>query len=339
MYNTNPYDQSLATRLRDWFAQLIHNLTRSDEPNNQRKYSDSEYAQLTHSRRVIVEAYETERRRIERDLHDGTQQSLVAASLSIGEAIDVLQDYHNKIQAANHMHTAHEQAPMQSATRTTAQPHAQSSMQPVTQVSAQQPATQYTSSTSQPLAHNALARNMQDLVMLADLLTQAQQQIERSLHSLRQTVHEIHPQVLEDLGLITALKEAFRNYDPPIEMHCPLQLPNMPEGVLATAYFFTLEVVNNAKKYCHNAEICVLISMNEELTISVSDTGPGGAHIRHGGGLEGIRERLETIDGSLRISSPPGGPTIIACSIPLMIYRGEPSYAVHVSSNSNSQQP
>lgn len=43
-------------------------------------------AALTASRRVIVDAYEVERRRIERDLHDGTQQYLVAAAMKLGEA-------------------------------------------------------------------------------------------------------------------------------------------------------------------------------------------------------------------------------------------------------------
>lgn len=43
-------------------------------------------AELTASRRAIAEAYEVERRRIERDLHDGTQQYLVAALMRLGEA-------------------------------------------------------------------------------------------------------------------------------------------------------------------------------------------------------------------------------------------------------------
>ncbi|WP_232547594.1 sensor histidine kinase [Propioniciclava soli] len=41
---------------------------------------------LTDSRRAIVDAYELERARIERDLHDGAQQYLVAASMKVGEA-------------------------------------------------------------------------------------------------------------------------------------------------------------------------------------------------------------------------------------------------------------
>lgn len=41
---------------------------------------------LTRSRREIVQAFEIERRRIERDLHDGAQQHVVAASIQVGEA-------------------------------------------------------------------------------------------------------------------------------------------------------------------------------------------------------------------------------------------------------------
>jgi signal transduction histidine kinase len=46
--------------------------------------------QLTASRRTIVEAFEIERARIERDLHDGAQQYIVAASMKVGEALMML---------------------------------------------------------------------------------------------------------------------------------------------------------------------------------------------------------------------------------------------------------
>ena len=48
--------------------------------------SAEEIVQLHRSRREIVDAFEIERRRIERDLHDGAQQYLVAASMKVGEA-------------------------------------------------------------------------------------------------------------------------------------------------------------------------------------------------------------------------------------------------------------
>lgn len=48
--------------------------------------SRARIAELVASRRAIVEAYEVERRRIERDLHDGAQQYLVSALMKLGEA-------------------------------------------------------------------------------------------------------------------------------------------------------------------------------------------------------------------------------------------------------------
>lgn len=57
---------------------------RKVEPAGEQRAREIE--ELTRSRRVIVEAYEVERRRIERDLHDGTQQYLVAAAMKLGEA-------------------------------------------------------------------------------------------------------------------------------------------------------------------------------------------------------------------------------------------------------------
>ena len=64
--------------------------------------------QLTVSRRRIAEAYEVERLRIERDLHDGAQQYCVAAAMKLGEARldiasqlldDAARDLHNGLDA------------------------------------------------------------------------------------------------------------------------------------------------------------------------------------------------------------------------------------------------
>lgn len=59
---------------------------RRDERLSNEEKASRRIAELTASRRVIVDAYEVERRRIERDLHDGTQQHLVAALMKLGEA-------------------------------------------------------------------------------------------------------------------------------------------------------------------------------------------------------------------------------------------------------------
>jgi signal transduction histidine kinase len=50
--------------------------------------------------------------------------------------------------------------------------------------------------------------------------------------------------------------------------------------------------------------------------VRVSDDGDGGARARDGGGLAGLAERLRTVDGTMTISSPRGGPTVVTVEMP-----------------------
>lgn len=217
----------------------------------------SEIERLTASRRAIVEAYEVERQRIERDLHDGTQQYLVAASMALGEA----------------------------------------ELSPVIEKDPQ----------------------------LRGLLAQAHAHLDRAMESLRATVRGIHPQVLLDHGLVAALEDVVRHGTQRVWLRCPHRLPTLPEGVLACAYFFTIEVLTNAAKYAPDSDVDVLITVGEQLRIAVLDRGPGGATITPSRGLAGMVERLAAFGGELWLSSPRGGPTQVVAAIPLLLFHGEPS--------------
>ena len=50
--------------------------------------------------------------------------------------------------------------------------------------------------------------------------------------------------------------------------------------------------------------------------MTVTDNGDGGAWLAPGGGLAGLRERVQTVDGRLDIDSPPGGPTTVTAELP-----------------------
>ena len=52
------------------------------------------------------------------------------------------------------------------------------------------------------------------------------------------------------------------------------------------------------------------------MRIQVADDGVGGADPEQGTGLKGVERRLGTFDGILAVSSPPGGPTMIAMEVP-----------------------
>lgn len=212
-------------------------------------------AELTDSRRTIVEAYEVERRRIERDLHDGAQQYLVAAAMKLGEA----------------------------------------QLSPV-------------------LAGDPGA---------AQLLRDAATAIQEGLLALRRTIQGIHPQLLAQQGLVSALEEVAATAANRVRIVAPHPLPELPEGVLAVGYFLACEAIGNAAKYAPGAEVSVLLASDRHLLVSVVDSGPGGATFIPGHGLAGMRERLAAVGGRLELSSPTGGPTQVSATIPLLLARGE----------------
>jgi signal transduction histidine kinase len=58
------------------------------------------------------------------------------------------------------------------------------------------------------------------------------------------------------------------------------------------------------------------------IRVEVSDDGRGGARVEAGGGLAGLAERVNTVDGRLQLTSPTGGPTVVAVELPS---RSEPN--------------
>jgi signal transduction histidine kinase len=86
--------------------------------------------------------------------------------------------------------------------------------------------------------------------------------------------------------------------------------------VETAAYFVVAESLANAAK--HAAAEGVEISLREDgdaLVVAVADDGVGGADAS-GSGLQGLRQRVEALDGKLTIVSPAGGPTRVEAVIP-----------------------
>ncbi len=54
----------------------------------------------------------------------------------------------------------------------------------------------------------------------------------------------------------------------------------------------------------------------DELVITVSDDGKGGANLAHGTGLRGLADRVQALDGDFSIDSPQGAGTRIVARIP-----------------------
>ena len=131
--------------------------------------------------------------------------------------------------------------------------------------------------------------------------------------------------VLADRGLADAVRALVLDTPLPIELDIDLPGPTdaggqastieMPVG--AAVYFAVAEALANAVR--HSGARTVRIHLSHAagtLRAQVTDDGAGGADPAQGTGLAGVERRLATFDGILAVSSPPGGPTIIAIEVP-----------------------
>ncbi|MER7582163.1 sensor domain-containing protein [Kitasatospora sp. NPDC097691] len=202
--------------------------------------------ELVRSRARLVDAFEAERRRIERDLHDGAQQRLVALTMVLG--------------------LARLDAPADGP--------------------------------------------------LAGRLAEAQREAGEVLAELRELINGIHPQVLADHGLPEACADAADRS--PIPVTTRFDLPGrLPAPVESAGYFAVTEALANLAK--HSGASTATVEgryVGGRLTVEVRDDGCGGADPERGTGLTGLADRIAVVDGTLTVSSPPGGPTLVRVEIP-----------------------
>ncbi|WP_329280184.1 sensor histidine kinase [Streptomyces sp. NBC_00691] len=225
--------------------------------------------ELTATRAGAIAAHGAELRRIERDLHDGTQARLVALSMRIG------------------------------------------------------------------LAKRAYDS---DPVTARKLLDDAQTQTEEALAELRHVVRGIHPPILTDRGLTGAVRALAASSGLEVEVsvtgladHAPgddrperpdaarASAPRAPAAVEAAAYFVVAEALTNAAKHSGATRASVALTREPAgLRARVADEGRGGAEARESGGsgLVGMRRRVAALDGTVRLTSPEGGPTVIEVELP-----------------------
>ncbi len=151
---------------------------------------------------------------------------------------------------------------------------------------------------------------------VSELLEAAQAGVTEALADLRRIARGIHPPVLE-VGLADALESLAASS--PIPATVRADVAARPSPVIETiAYFCAAELLANAIK--HSSANVIEISIDTEragiLRLRVSDDGRGGADPSGGTGLDGLRQRVSTVDGSLNLSSPPGGPTTVTVELP-----------------------
>jgi signal transduction histidine kinase len=147
------------------------------------------------------------------------------------------------------------------------------------------------------------------------LVDEAQQQAQAALEELRELAHGILPSVLTVGGLRAGVVALASRMSIPIQVDVAVQ--RLPAAVEATAYFIVAEALTNVAKHAraHRATVTAHVGSGI-LEVEVVDDGVGGAQAT-GSGLVGLKDRLAVHDGRLRITSPTGGGTLLAASIPI----------------------
>jgi signal transduction histidine kinase len=203
-------------------------------------------AELRASRERLVTAGDAERRRLERDLHDGAQQRLVAISMQL----------------------------------------------------------RYLQS-----------RIREDPATAEELITTATDELALSLEELRELARGIHPAVL-DHGLDAALESLATRSPVPATVDYEAG-ERLPAPVELAAYFVASEALTNVAKYAQATSVAVRVRCaGSRAVIEIADDGVGGADASGGSGLRGLADRVEALDGTLRVHSPAGGGTVVTAELP-----------------------
>jgi signal transduction histidine kinase len=103
----------------------------------------------------------------------------------------------------------------------------------------------------------------------------------------------------------------------PVELESSLPA-RLPEAVEAAAYFAVSEGLTNVARYAGASRAVVKVAQHDgHLDVVIDDDGVGGASLGGGSGLQGLRDRLAALDGTLEIESEPGSGTRLRARLPV----------------------
>jgi PAS domain S-box-containing protein len=161
-------------------------------------------------------------------------------------------------------------------------------------------------------AHDELAEDARTELtgILADLRT--------GLSELRDLAQGLHPAVLSDHGLEHALVSLSHGASVPVALDVALPPRRLAISVEAAAYFTVCEGLTNIAKYASASRAWVNVEERDgHLDIEVGDDGVGGATMSSGTGLQGLRDRIAAVNGTLDIESRSGTGTVLRARLPL----------------------
>jgi signal transduction histidine kinase len=243
-------------------AALVHDRSLDDEPEllaavsaaagialeNGRLHAElsARLDELRGSRGRVIAAGQKERQRLERNLHDGAQQRLVALSLEL----------------------------------------------------------------------TVLKKRLSGDPDASVRIDHARSEIAHSLQELRDVARGLHPAVVSGHGLAVALESLAARAPVPVRLTIALE-DRLPEPLEVAAYYLVSESLANIGKHAQATSATIGVARtNGQVVVEVVDDGVGGADTERGSGLRGLADRVEALDGRLRVWTPRGQGTRVRAEIP-----------------------
>ena len=144
------------------------------------------------------------------------------------------------------------------------------------------------------------------------------EELRAGLAELRDLARGVHPAVLSDRGLAHALSGLALRASVPVELRTELPAERLPMAVESAAYFTVCEALTNVSKYAQATRAWVVVAqVDDRLEVEVGDDGIGGATAEIGSGLQGLRDRVAAINGTLEVESCEGSGTVVRARLPV----------------------
>lgn len=145
----------------------------------------------------------------------------------------------------------------------------------------------------------------------------AKRQVQDTLDELRALSRGIAPPALVDRGLQRAVEDLAARFTVPVRTDLRLGDTRFAPHIESALYFAVSEALANVAKHSDASEVTIHLEVDDGvLRATVHDDGGGGAHLAKGHGLAGLEQRMRSVDGTLVVISPSGGPTIVVAEVP-----------------------
>jgi signal transduction histidine kinase len=167
-------------------------------------------------------------------------------------------------------------------------------------------------------ARNHLAHEPQADALFTDLTARTQ----AAVADIRRLVYALRPPVLDELGLLNALREQAIQYGDQVDIHpdLPENLPPLSAAVEVALYRITQEALTNVVRHAYATHCYIHLTLQEQsnlLRLDIQDDGCGlPAERKVGVGLVSMRERAEELGGTFLIEPVPTGGTHVLVLLP-----------------------